>query len=94
MLVSIPYFIYVHGERTIIINTKSFLKRWKGKNNYLHICVGNEPRLTSEIETFLKILEEDKSGGLTWYYVKMPEENHMSILARSLTEGLRAFGRK
>ena len=29
-----------------------------------------------------------------WKYVKMPEENHMSILARSLTEGLRAFASK
>jgi predicted alpha/beta superfamily hydrolase len=93
VLVSSPYFIYDREERYIIKNTRAFLNRRKGQKNYLYICVGDEPRLLSEIETFLEILDNLKPEGLTWNYVKMPGENHMSILARSLSEGLRAFGR-
>ena len=92
VLVSSPYFVYDRGERYIIKNTRNFLQHRKGQNNYLYICVGNEPRLVSEIEDFLKILEEVKPEGLMWDSMKLPEEDHMSILARSLTEGLRAFG--
>ncbi len=94
VLVSSPYFVYDRGERYIIKSAKSFLDRRRGQENFLYICVGDEPQLISEIEAFLGILEEAKSQGLIWKYVKMPEENHMSILARSLTEGLRAFGSK
>jgi predicted alpha/beta superfamily hydrolase len=94
MLVSSPYFVYDRGERYIIKNTKTLLENRKGQENFLYICAGNEPQLVSEIETFLQILEETKPRGLTWKYVKMSEENHMSILARSLTESLRAFGSK
>jgi predicted alpha/beta superfamily hydrolase len=94
VLVSSPYFIYDREERYIIKNTRTFLNRRKRQNNFLYICAGDEPRLLSEIETFLEMLDNLKPEGLTWNYVKMPGENHMSILARSLTEGLRAFGRK
>jgi predicted alpha/beta superfamily hydrolase len=94
VLVSSPYFVYDGGERYVIKNTKNFLEKRKGQKNFLYICVGNEPRLMSEIEAFLKILEEAKPQGLTWKSVKMPEESHMSILARSLTECLRAYGSK
>jgi predicted alpha/beta superfamily hydrolase len=92
VLVSSPFFVYDRGERYIIKNTKTFLQNREGQKNFLYICVGNEPRLISEIDAFLKILEEVKPEGLTWRYVKMPEETHMSILARSLTESLRALG--
>jgi predicted alpha/beta superfamily hydrolase len=94
MLVSSPYFVYDRGERYIIKNTKTFLENRKGQENFLYICVGNEPQLVPEIEAFLKILDEAKPQGLRWKYMKMPEESHMSILARSLTECLRAYGSK
>ncbi len=94
VLVSSPYFVYDGGERYIIKSTKNFLEKRKGQQNFLYICVGNEPRLMSEIEAFLKILEEAKPQGLTWKSVKMPEESHVSIMARSLTECLRAYGSK
>jgi len=94
VLVSSPFFVYDRGERYVIKNAKTFFESRKGQENFLYICVGNEPRLVSEIEAFLRILEEAKPQGLKWKYVKMPEESHMSILARSLTEGLRAFGSK
>lgn len=94
LLVSSPFFVYDRGERYIIKNTKTFLDGRRGEETFLYICVGNEPRLAGEIEAFLKILEEAKPQGLTWKFVKMPEESHMSILARSLTEGLRAYGSK
>jgi predicted alpha/beta superfamily hydrolase len=94
MLVSSPYFVYDRGERYIIKNTKTFLENRNGQENFLYICVGNEPQLVPEIEAFLKILDEAKPQGLRWKYVKMPEESHMSILARSLTECLRAYGSK
>ena len=94
VLVSSPYFVYDGGERHIIKSTKNFLEKRKGQENFLYICAGNESRLLSEIEAFLKILEEAKPQGLAWKYEKMPEENHTSILARSLAESLRAFGSK
>ncbi len=94
MLVSSPYFVYDRGERYIIKNTKTFLENRKGQENFLYICVGNEPQLVPEIEAFLKILDEAKPQGLRWKFVKMPEEDHTSILARSLTEGLRALASK
>ena len=94
VLVSSPYFVYDREERFLIRNTRTFLRGRKDEKGFLYVCVGNEPQLVPEIEAFLKILEEAKPQGLTWKYVKLPEENHMSILARSLTEGLRAFGSK
>jgi hypothetical protein len=94
VLVSSPFLVYDRGEAYILKNTMGFLKTRKGQENFLYVCVGNEPRLVSEIEVFLNILEKAKPQGLKWRYVKMPEESHMSILARSLTEGLRAFGSK
>jgi predicted alpha/beta superfamily hydrolase len=94
VLVSSPFLVYDRGEGYILKNTMGFLKTRKGQENFLYVCVGNEPRLVSEIEVFLNILEKAKPQGLKWRYVKMPEESHMSILARSLTEGLRAFGSK
>ena len=90
VLVSSPFFVYDREERHIIKSAESFLKRRKGQENFLYICVGDEPQLISEIGAFLKILEEAKPQGLAWKYVKMPEESHLSILARSLTDGLRA----
>ena len=94
VLVSSPFFVYDRGERYIIKNTKTFLDGRRGEEAFLYICVGNEPRLAAEIEAFLSILEEAKPEGMSWKYVKMAEENHMSILARSLTEGLRSYGSK
>jgi len=91
VLVSSPWMVYDGDQKYILRNTESFLKKRNKQINFLYICVGNERNLIPEIEAFLRILERNKPEGLTWKYVKMPEENHMSILARSLIEGLRAF---
>jgi predicted alpha/beta superfamily hydrolase len=94
VLVSSPWMVYDGDQKYILKNTESFLKKRKAQTNFLYVCVGNEQNLIPEIEAFLGILEKNKPEGLTWKYVKMPEENHMSILARSLIEGLRAFASK
>ncbi len=94
MLVSSPWMVYDGNQKYILKNTESFLRKRKGQTNFLYVCVGNERNLIPEIEAFLGILEKNKPEGLTWKYIKMPEENHMSILARSLIEGLRAFASK
>lgn len=94
VLVSSPWMIYDRDQRYILRNTESYLKKRNKQNNFLYICVGNEPNLIPEIEKFIGILEKNKPEGLRWKYVKMPEEDHMSILARSLIESLRAFGSK
>jgi predicted alpha/beta superfamily hydrolase len=94
VLVSSPFFVYDREERSLINHTKAFLDGREGQENFLYICVGDEPRLVPEIEAFLHILEGSKPQGLKWKYVKMPGESHMSILARSLTECLRAYGSK
>ncbi len=94
MLVSSPWMVYDRNQRYILKNTESFLKKRSKQTNFLYVCVGDERNLIPEIEAFLGILEKNKPEGLTWKYVKMPEENHQSILARSLIEGLRAFASK
>jgi len=94
VLVSSPWMVYDRDQRYILKNTESFLRKKSKQANFLYICVGDEPNLIPEIEEFLRILEKNKPEGLRWKYVKMPEENHMSILARSLTESLRAFASK
>ncbi|MDH5706060.1 MAG: alpha/beta hydrolase-fold protein [Candidatus Aminicenantes bacterium] len=91
VLVSSPWMVYDRDQRYILKNTESFLRKRSKQTNFLYICVGDEQNLIPEIEEFLRILEKNKLEGLTWKYVKMPDENHMSILARSLTESLRAF---
>ena len=91
VLVSSPWMVYDGDQRYILKNTESFLKKRNKQTNFLYICVGDEPNLIPEIVEFLRILDKNKPEGLMWKYVKMPEENHMSILARSLTESLRAF---
>jgi hypothetical protein len=83
--------VYDGDKKYILKNTESFSKKRNKQVNFLYICVGDEPNLIPEIEEFLRLLEKNKPEGLKWKYVKMPGENHMSILARSLTEGLRAF---
>lgn len=94
VLVSSPWMVYDENQKYILKNTESFLKKRKGQANFLFVCVGDEQNLIPEIEAFLGILEKNKPEGLTWKYVKMPGENHMSILTRSLIEGLRAFASK
>ncbi len=94
MLVSSPWMVYDRDQRYILKNTESFLRKRKGQTNFLYVCVGDERNLIPEIEAFLGILEKNNPEGLKWKYLKMPEENHMSILARSLIEGLRAFASK
>ena len=89
-LVSSPFFVYDQNEKYLIKNTESFLKKRSGQEGFIYICVGDEPRLITQIEEFLGILEDKKTDGLKWIYDKMPNESHMSIIARSLTEGLRA----
>lgn len=91
VLVSSPWMVYDGSQKYILKNTESFLRKRNKQTNFLFICVGDERNLIPEIEAFLRILEKNKPEGLTWKYVKMPEENHMSILARSLIEALRAF---
>jgi len=92
VLVSSPWMVYDQDQKYILKNTEAYLKKRNKQNNFLYICVGNEPTLIPEIEEFLRILEKAKPEGLTWKYMKMPEENHETILARSLIESLRAFG--
>ena len=94
VLISSPFFVYDRDKRYIIKNTKAFLQDRKGRESFLYICVGDEPRLISEIEAFLNILNEVRPIGLTWKIEKMPQENHMSIMALSLKAGLRAYGSK
>ena len=48
-----------------------------------------ESNLIPEIKEFLSIIDKIKPEGLIWKYVEMPEENHMSILANSLTDGIK-----
>ena len=48
-----------------------------------------EPNLIPEIKEFLNILDKIKPEGLIWEYVEMPQKNHMSILAKSLTDGIK-----
>lgn len=94
VLVSSPWMVYDGNQKYILKNTESFLRKRKEQTNFLYVCVGNERNLIPEIEAFLGILDKNQPEGLKWKYVKMPEENHMSILARSLIEGLRAFASK
>lgn len=89
-LVSSPFFVYDGDEKYLIKNTESFLENRNGMEGFIYICVGDESRLVTQIEEFLRILENRNVKGLKWLYDKMPGETHMSILARSLTEGLRA----
>jgi len=94
VLVSSPWMTYDRDQKYILMNTGAFLEKRNKQSNFLYICVGNEPNLMPQIEEFLQILEKNKPEGLLWKYVKMPEENHTSIIARSLIAGLKAFGSK
>jgi len=89
-LTSSPFFIYDGGDRFLLRNAARLLKRRKDEKNYLYVAVGNEPDLKPTIDEFVRILGDTKPPGLVWDYVQMDKEDHSSILARSLTEGLRA----
>jgi predicted alpha/beta superfamily hydrolase len=90
VLVSSPWMVYDRDQKYILKNAESFFEGRKGQTNFLYICVGDEKNLIPEIEQFLSILEKNKPEGLTWEFLKMPKEDHQTILVRSLIEGLRA----
>jgi predicted alpha/beta superfamily hydrolase len=90
VLVSSPWMVYDRDQRYILKNAESFFEGRNGQTNFLYICVGDEKNLIPEIEQFISILEKKKPEGLTWEFLKMPKEDHQTILVRSLIEGLRA----
>ena len=92
VLLSSPWMVYDGDRKYILKNTESFLSARNNQTNFLYICVGDENNLLPEIEAFISILEKNKPEGMKWKYVKMPDENHTTILTRSMVEGLKAFG--
>ncbi|MCP4725357.1 MAG: alpha/beta hydrolase, partial [bacterium] len=90
ILASSPWFIYDLEEKYLLKNTEDFFKKRNSQKNFLYISVGNEPRLIPDIEEFISLLEKNKPAGLEWEYEEMSDEDHNSIMARSLTTGLRA----
>lgn len=90
-IVSSPWLIYDEEEMFLLKNTESFLKKRSGQKNFLFLTVGNEPRLNPSIEAFIKILKNKKPVGVEWKFTMMQNENHRSIMVKSLAEGLRAL---
>jgi len=90
ILASSPWFIYDLEEKYLLKNVEKFFGKRNSQKNFLYISVGNEPRLIPDIEEFTSLLDKNKPAGLEWEFEKMPDEDHNSIMARSLASGLRA----
>lgn len=89
-VLSSPYFVYDGREQYLLKNTESFLEKRSIEKNFLHLTVGNEPQLKGEIESFIGKLEALKPPGVQWTYSVKKDEDHRSVMAVVLPDGLRA----
>jgi len=89
-VLSSPYFIYDGDGQYLLKNTESFLRKRSSQNNFLHLTVGDEPQLKMSIDSFVDKLEKLKPAGVEWQYSVKQDEDHRSVMAVILPEGLRS----
>jgi len=89
-VLSSPFFIYDGDQQYLLKSTDSFLKKRASQKNFLHLTVGNEPRLKMSMDSFVARLEAIKPAGVGWQYAVKQDEDHRSVMAVILPEGLRS----
>ncbi len=89
-ILSSPFFVYDGGQRYLLKNTESFVRKRSVEKNFLYITVGDEPRLKEAIEAFIEHLETIKLSGIEWKYTVKEKESHRSVMAVILPAGLRS----
>jgi hypothetical protein len=89
-VLSSPYFIYDGDQQYLLKSTDSFLKKRTSQKNFLHLTVGDEPQLMVLIDSFVAKLEAMKPAGVEWQYSVKKDEDHRSVMAVILPEGLRS----
>jgi predicted alpha/beta superfamily hydrolase len=89
-VLSSPFFVYDGNQRYLLKNTESFIRKRNDEKNFLYITVGNEPRLKRAIEAFIENLETLKPVGVECKYTVKEREDHRSVMAMILPDGLRS----
>ena len=89
-VLSSPYFIYDGDEQYLLKSTDSFLKKRTSEKNFLHLTAGDEPQLKMSIDSFIARLAAIKPAGVEWQYSAKKGEDHRSVMAVILPEGLRS----
>jgi len=81
-----PYLHYV--DNYLVKEAKSDLKESYGKQKSVYLTVGNEPEYFAALGEFSELVKEKSSNAIKYEYVKMEDENHMSIPYLSVYKGL------
>jgi len=88
---SSPYLIYDGGEKFILNSMVSYLDKRPPLKNHLYITVGDEPKLISNIQSFLNTLEAKSPEGLEVKFEIKREHSHKTIKTIILAEGLKSI---
>jgi len=89
VIASSPWFIYDKEEKYLLKSAETFFKKRTTEKNSLFITIGNEPELMPGFDEFTNIIERQKPNGLTLKFTKSLKDDHMTITANALMEGLR-----
>jgi len=76
------------ADGLVIKKAEKLLGEESAQNKALYITLGDEPVFTDGIEKLTAVLKKFDVSGLEWKYVKMMQENHGSVVHKSIYQGL------
>ncbi|MDH5405392.1 MAG: alpha/beta hydrolase-fold protein [Candidatus Aminicenantes bacterium] len=85
-----PMFSEFEEDRVFNILVTALRKR-EPRNNSLFFTAGDQPDIVPHIESFKIMLETHQPEGLKWKYNQASGENHMSLVSKTLHEGLQWY---
>ena len=85
-----PMFAEFDEDRVFNI-LETALKEMEPRNNSLFFTAGDQPDIVPHIESFKIMLETHQPEGLKWKYNQASGENHMSLVSKTLHEGLQWY---
>ncbi|MBD3288463.1 hypothetical protein GF337_06625 [candidate division KSB1 bacterium] len=81
-----PWLVYDDGE--LLERSPALIQQYQTLDKYLYFTVGNEPQLIPLLDQLKDLLTEKAPTDLTWNYVYMENENHGTVVHRTIFNGL------
>lgn len=84
-----PYLMF--DDNYLLAKAKTDLRSSYNPSQYFYVTLGDEPKYTESVETFVKMVETTSPKGLEISYTHMEKENHTTIPHLSIYYGLEAI---
>lgn len=81
-----PWLVWDDGD--VFKRSPDLLAKHQSLNKFLFISIGDEAQLEPTLNQFCELLEGKAPADLSWKYVKMGNENHGTLVHRTIYDGL------